>query len=166
MTKLVNRPFGYNLWKGTLQVLWPGDNLENHHYDYETFYNDNPQRAWDQLWRIVSNNQPHFPDEGESGLYKLPSHPTYPDLEEQSWQDNDTRFNISDRQLDEDTDIVLDYLGHDLGYNNGGTRVYYNNSMVLPTVYIRPFGPNKENRNYINLKRNKPDTGWEHKDRK
>jgi hypothetical protein len=102
-------------------------------------------------------NEEHLPDSGKSGMYKTINHPTYPDLGSKSWSNNDTIFNMSDRQI-EDSDRTLDYLGRDYGYNNGSTRVHYKGGEVLPTLYVTP----KES--YKELSKNKYGTGYIYSD--
>ena len=91
-------------------------------------------------------------------MYKKLSHPTYPDLGDRSWSENDTVFNISDRQVAGDTDRILNYLGGDLQYNNGGTKVKYNEGIVLPTLTVTP------NARWTELVPNKYHTGWVYPD--
>lgn len=147
----------YNKWKRRLSSYWKED-IDIHDYDYEKYYNDNPIKAEEQLNNILNGKAGHFPDGGKSGTYKKKSHPTYPDLGSKSWNDKETEFNISDRQL-EDSDKILDYLGSDYDYNNGGTKVMYNGSRVLPNITVTPNG------NKINMKSNKTNTGFVYTDR-
>ena len=149
----INR--SYEDWSNRLSSYW-GEDINKHDYDYKKYYNDNPDRAYKQLNSILSGGYGHFPDEGTSGTYKKLSHPTYPDLGEKSWSNNDTVFNISDRQL-LDSDRILDYLGWDLNYNRGGTKVIYNNGYVLPSITVTPNG------NYTELVPNKYRTGFIYK---
>lgn len=146
----------YSNWKTELSDYW-NENIDNHDYDYEKYYNDDPERAYNQLDNILSGNHAHFPDSGKSGIYKKLSHPTYPDLGEKSWSNNDTVFHISDRQL-KDTDRILNYLGEDLNYNSGSTKVMYKDSYILPSVTVTP------NNSYSNLVPNKLHTGWVYED--
>lgn len=138
-----------------LSRVWNGEDLSKHDYDYEKYFNDNPDRAYEQLESLEHGGEGHFPDGGESGIYKLPTHPTYPDLGENSWSDNDTIFHISDRQNEGDTDKILDYLGSDLGYNRGATKVMHDDYVVLPSVQVTPNAGV-----YPGLVPNKYHTGW------
>jgi hypothetical protein len=148
-----------------LSRVWNGEDLSKHDYDYEKYFNDNPNRAYEQLESLEHGGEGHFPDGGESGIYKLPTHPTYPDLGEDSWSDNDTIFHISDRQNEGDTDKILDYLGSDLGYNRGATKVMHDDYYVLPSVQVVS---KKDNPNfteaYPGLVPNKYHTGWVYED--
>lgn len=147
----------YDDWANKLSSYW-GEDLNTHDYDYKKYYNDNPKEAYKQLNHILSGGHGHFPDDGKSGTYKKVTHPTYPDLGEDSWSDNDTKFHISDRQLEGDTDRILNYLGEDLYYNGGGTKVMYDNSYVLPSITVTP------NESYSNLVPNKYHTGYVYED--
>lgn len=143
-----------------LSIAWGGQDITKDDYDYEKYYNDNPNEAYEQLRLIQMGIAPHFPDDGKSGMYKKPSHPTYPDLGDKSWSENDTVFNISDRQVEGDTDRILNYLGSDLNYNNGSTKVKYNEGIVLPTLTVTP------NARWTELVPNKYHTGWVYPDSK
>ena len=145
-------------YKQALSNYWKED-VNTHDYDYDKYYNDDPIEAQKQLNLILAGKGGHFPDAGKSGTYKKPTHPTYPDLGDKSWSNNDTIFHLSDRQMDMDTDRVLDYLGADLDYNNGSTKVTYKDSYVLPSITVTPKG------NYTDLVPNKSNTGWVYKDR-
>lgn len=57
------------------------------------------------------------------------------------------------------TDRVLDYLGSDLDYNRGATRVIYDGAYQLPGVTVTPNG------NYTELVPNELGTGWMYRDR-
>lgn len=57
------------------------------------------------------------------------------------------------------TDRVLDYLGLDLHYNRGATKVMYDGAYQLPSVTVTPNG------NYTELIPNELGTGWMYKDR-
>ena len=144
-------------WSKKLSDYW-GEDISTHDYDYKKYYDDNPKEAYKQLNHILSGGKGHFPDEGKSGIYKKLSHPTYPDLGDNSWSDNDTVFHISDRQLDGDTDKTLNYLGEDLNYNNGGTKVMYQDSYLLPSETVTPNG------SYSDLVPNKLHTGYVYED--
>jgi hypothetical protein len=154
----------YKDWSSKLSSYWNED-LSTHDYNYEKYYNDNPEEAYNQLNSILAGGHGHFPDGGENGTYKLPSHPTYPDLGEESWSNNDTVFHISDRQLDGNTDRLLNYLGEDLDYNNGGTKVMYEDYNLLPSIQVVS---KKDNPNfteaYPGLVPNKYHTGWVYED--
>ncbi len=141
-----------------LSIAWGGQDITKDDYDYEKYYNDNPDEAYEQLRLIQMGEAPHFPDDGKSGIYKKPSHPTYPDLGDKSWSENDTVFNISDRQVEGDTDRILNYLGSDLKYNTGSTKVKYNEGIVLPTLTVTP------NARWTELVPNKYHTGWVYPD--
>ena len=151
----------YDNFATRLSKAWDGEDLSKHDYNYRKYYDDDPNRAYEQLESIEHGGKGHFPDGGESGTYKLPSHPTYPDLGDKSWSNNDTVFHISDRQLDGDTDRLLNYLGEDLNYNNGGTRVMYEDSTLLPSVQVvyKKDNPNFTEA-YPGLVPNKYHTGW------
>lgn len=61
---------------------------------------------------------------------------------------------MSARQaVPENTDRILDYLGSDLDYNRGATRVMYNGAYQLPEVTATPNG------NYTELVPNELNTG-------
>lgn len=147
----------YKDWAKALSQYWNED-ISSHDYDYEKYYNDNPKRAIAQLKNILMGGKSHFEDSGVSGSYKKSTHPTYPDLGEASWSNNDTIFHLSDRQALENTDRILDYLGEDLDYNNGATKVMYQDSYVLPTVNVTPEG------GYSDLVPNELLTGWVYSD--
>lgn len=141
-----------------LSIAWGGQDITKDDYDYEKYYNDYPDEAYENLRLIQMGKAPHFRDDGKSGIYKKPNHPTYPDLGDKSWSENDTVFNISDRQVDGDTDRILNYLGSDLQYNNGSTKVKYNEGIVLPTLTVTP------NARWTELVPNKYHTGWVYPD--
>ena len=147
----------YKDFKSKLSNYWTED-IDTHDYDYQKYYNDNPEEAYKQLNSILSGGHGHFPDGGKSGTYKKPSHPTYPDLGDKSWNNDETIFHLSDRQASGDTDRILDYLGSDLNYNKGATKVTYKGGNLLPTVYVTPKG------NYTELVPNKLHTGWVYED--
>lgn len=97
---------------------------------------------------------------GKSGSYKTPNHATYPDLGANSWLNNDKIFNMSARQaVPENTDRVLDYLGSDLDYNRGATKVMYDGAYQLPEITVTPNG------NHTELIPNELGTGWMYRDR-
>lgn len=141
-----------------LSIAWGGQDITKDDYDYEKYYNDNPNEAYEQLRLIQMGKAPHFPDDGKSGIYKKLSHPTYPDLGDKSWNEDGTVFNISDRQVVGDTDRILNYLGSDLQYNAGSTKVKYNEGIVLPTLTVTP------NARWTELVPNKYHTGWVYPD--
>lgn len=141
-----------------LSIAWGGQDITKDDYDYEKYYNDYPDEAYENLRLIQMGKAPHFRDDGKSGIYKKPNHPTYPDLGDKSWSENDTVFNISDRQVDSDTDRILNYLGSDLQYNAGSTKVKYNEGIVLPTLTVTP------NARWTELVPNKYHTGWVYPD--
>lgn len=143
-----------------LSKAWGNQDLSKDDYDYQKYYNDDPDRAYRQLALIEKGERPHFDDEGKSGTYKTPNHATYPDLGANSWLDNDRIFNISTRQANPDnTDRILDYLGSDLTYNKGGTKVMYDGTYLLPRVTVTPRG------NYTDLIPNELGTGWMYRNR-
>lgn len=150
----------YEDFSTRLSKAWGNQDLSKDDYDYQKYYNDDPDRAYRQLALIEKGERPHFDDEGKSGTYKTPNHATYPDLGANSWLDNDRIFNISTRQANPDnTDRILDYLGHDLTYNKGGTKVMYDGTYLLPRVTVTPRG------NYTDLIPNELGTGWMYRDR-
>lgn len=150
----------YKDFSTRLSKAWDNQDLSQDNYDYQKYYNDDPEEAYRQLESIEKGGQGHFPDEGRSGIYKTSNHPTYPDLGANSWLNNDRIFNMSARQaVPENTDRVLDYLGYDLGYNKGGTKVMYNGAYQLPEVTITPNG------NYTELIPNELGTGWMYRNR-
>lgn len=152
------------------QVLDP-----RQYYDYEKYYKDNPQEAWNQIALFNLQNQRelteeekeklHFPDNGKSGTYKTLNHPTHPEMG-YSWNKENTTFYPSERQFymsspenydETNTDRILDYLGRDLKYNRGASKAIYDNGIILPTTYVTP------RENYQILERNPLDTGWQYK---
>lgn len=150
----------YKDFSTRLSKAWNNEDLSRHDYDYQKYYNDDPEEAYRQLESIEHGSKGHFPDGGKSGTYKTPNHPTYPDLGANSWFNNGRIFNISARQaVPENTDRVLDYLGSDLDYNRGATRVIYDGAYQLPEVTVTPNG------NYTELVPNELDTGWMYRDR-
>lgn len=158
----------YKDFSTRLSKAWNNENLNKHDYDYQKYYNDNPEEAYRQLESIEHGGKGHFPDGGKSGTYKTPNHPTYPDLGSNSWLNNDRIFNISARQANQgldnirdeiNTDRVLDYLGSDLHYNRGATKVMYDGTYQLPSVTVTP------NSNYTELVPNELNTGWMYRDR-
>ena len=150
----------YEDFSTRLSKAWGNQDLSKDDYDYQKYYNDDPDRAYRQLALIEKGERPHFDDEGKSGTYKTPNHATYPDLGANSWLDNDRIFNISTRQANPDnTDRILDYLGRDLTYNNGGTKVMYDGTYLLPRVTVTPRG------NYTDLIPNELGTGWMYRNR-
>lgn len=158
----------YKDFSTRLSKAWNNEDLSRHDYDYQKYYNDDPEEAYRQLESIEHGGKGHFPDGGKSGTYKTPNHPTYPDLGANSWLNNDRIFNISARQANQgldnirdeiNTDRVLDYLGLDLHYNRGATKVMYDGAYQLPSVTVTPNG------NYTELVPNELGTGWMYKDR-
>lgn len=150
----------YKDFSTRLSKAWNNQDLSQDDYDYQKYYNDGPDRAYRQLISIEKGGHGHFPDEGRSGTYKTPNHPTYPDLGSNSWLDGDRIFNMSARQaVPENTDRVLDYLGSDLDYNRGATKVMYDGAYQLPEVTVTPNG------NYTELIPNELGTGWMYRDR-
>lgn len=150
----------YEDFSTRLSKAWGNQDLSKDDYDYQKYYNDDPDRAYRQLALIEKGERPHFDDEGKSGTYKTPNHATYPDLGANSWLDNDRIFNISTRQANPDnTDRILGYLGSDLTYNKGGTKVMYDGTYLLPRVTVTPRG------NYTDLIPNELGTGWMYRDR-
>lgn len=158
----------YKDFSTRLSKAWNNDDLSKHDYDYQKYYNDDPEEAYKQLESIEHGGKGHFPDGGKSGTYKTPNHATYPDLGSNSWLNNDRIFNISARQANQgldnirdeiNTDRILDYLGSDLKYNNGATKVMYDGAYQLPSVTVTPNG------NYTELVPNELNTGWMYRDR-
>lgn len=150
----------YKDFSTRLSKAWGNQDLSQDNYDYQKYYNDDPEEAYRQLESIEHGGEGHFPDEGRSGIYKTPNHPTYPDLGTNSWLNNDRIFNMSARQAaPENTDRVLDYLGYDLGYNKGGTKAMYNGAYQLPEITVTPNG------NYTELIPNELGTGWMYRGR-
>ena len=150
----------YKNFSTRLSKAWGNQDISKDDYDYQKYYNDNPTEAYRQLRAIEHGSKAHFPDEGKSGTYKKPSHPTYPDLGINSWLNNDRVFNMSTRQaVPENTDRILDYIGSDLDYNNGSTRAVYDGTYQLPSITITPKG------NYTELIPNELGTGWMYSDR-
>ena len=150
----------YKDFSTRLSKAWNNQDLSKDDYDYQKYYNDDPGEAYRQLESIEHGGTGHFPDGGKSGTYKTPNHPTYPDLGANSWLNGDKIFNMSARQaVPENTDRVLDYLGSDLDYNRGATKVMYDGAYQLPEVTITPNG------NYTELIPNELGTGWMYRDR-
>lgn len=158
----------YKDFSTRLSKAWNNQDLSQDDYDYQKYYNDDPEEAYRQLMSIEKGGQGHFPDGGKSGTYKTSNHPTYPDLGANSWLNNDRIFNISARQANQglnnirdeiNTDRILDYLGSDLKYNNGATKVMYDGAYQLPSVTVTPNG------NYTELIPNELGTGWMYRDR-
>lgn len=150
----------YKDFSTRLSKAWHNQDLSKDDYDYQKYYNDDPDRAYRQLALIEKGEKPHFDDDGKSGSYKTPNHATYPDLGANSWLNDDRIFNMSARQaVPENTDRVLDYLGSDLDYNRGATKVMYDGAYQLPEVTVTPNG------NYTELVPNELGTGWMYKDR-
>lgn len=150
----------YKDFSTRLSKAWNNEDLSRHDYDYQKYYNDGPEEAYRQLESIEHGGKGHFPDGGKSGTYKTPNHPTYPDLGPNSWLNDDKIFNMSARQsVPENTDRVLDYLGSDLDYNRGATKVMYGGTYQLPEVTVTPDG------NYTELVPNELNTGWMYRDK-
>lgn len=148
----------YKDFSTRLSKAWGNQDISKDDYDYQKYYNDDPEAAYKQLESIEQGGKGHFPDSGKSGTYKTPNHPTYPDLGDKSWSNNDTVFHMSERQAFGDTDRILDYLGSDLNYNKGGTKVMYEDAYQLPSVIVTP----KEN--YTELVPNRLHTGFVYED--
>lgn len=150
----------YKDFSTRLSKAWGNQDLSQDNYDYQKYYNDDPDRAYRQLESIEKGGHGHFDDEGRSGIYKTPNHATYPDLGANSWLNNDKIFNMSTRQaVPENTDRVLDYLGSDLDYNRGATKVMYDGAYQLPEITVTPNG------NHTELIPNELGTGWMYRDR-
>lgn len=158
----------YKDFSTRLSRAWNNQDLSKDDYDYQKYYNDDPNRAYRQLESIEHGGKGHFPDGGKSGTYKTPNHPTHPDLGPNSWLNNGRTFNMSARQANQgvnnireeiNTDRVLDYLGSDLHYNNGATKAMYDGAYQLPSITVTPNG------NYTELVPNELNTGWMYKDR-
>ena len=45
-----------------LSRVWNGEDLSKHDYDYEKYFNDNPDRAYEQLESLEHGGEGHFPD--------------------------------------------------------------------------------------------------------
>ena len=157
----------YKDFSTRLSKAWGNQDLSQDNYDYQKYYNDDPDRAYRQLESIEKGGQGHFDDEGKSGTYKTPNHATYPDLGANSWLDDGRIFNISARQANQgldnirdeiNTDRILDYLGHDLKYNNGATKVIYDGAYQLPSVTV--VATPKGNYARTELIPNELGTGW------
>ena len=150
----------YKDFSTRLSKAWGNQDLSQDNYDYQKYYNDDPERAYRQLEAIEHGGKGHFDDDGKSGIYKTPNHATYPDLGANSWLNNDKIFNMSARQaVPENTDRVLDYLGSDLYYNRGATKVMYDGAYQLPEITVTPNG------NYTELIPNELGTGWMYRKR-
>lgn len=150
----------YKDFSTRLSKAWGNQDLSQDNYDYQKYYNDDPDRAYRQLESIEKGGKGHFDDEGRSGIYKTPNHATYPDLGPNSWLNDDKIFNMSARQaVPENTDRVLDYLGSDLDYNRGATKVMYDGAYQLPEITVTPNG------NHTELIPNELGTGWMYRDR-
>lgn len=150
----------YKDFSTRLSKAWGNQDLSQDDYDYQKYYNDDPDRAYRQLEFIEKGGKGHFDDDGKSGSYKTPNHATYPDLGANSWLNNDKIFNMSARQaVPENTDRVLDYLGSDLYYNRGATKVMYDGAYQLPEITVTPNG------NHTELIPNELGTGWMYRDR-
>ena len=158
----------YKDFSTRLSKAWGNQDLSEDNYNYQKYYNDDPDRAYRQLALVEKGEAPHFKDAGKSGTYKTPNHATYPDLGSNSWLNNGRIFNISARQANQgldnirdeiNTDRILDYLGSDLKYNNGATKVMYDGAYQLPSVTITRDG------NYTELIPNELGTGWMYRDR-
>jgi hypothetical protein len=116
---------GYTKWKEAIQnykgIQIDGDDT----YDYVSFYNDDPDRAWDMLNK---DSKSHFVD-----TYKTAKHPSFsveskysssPDnllninkynplgITGGTWKDNDHTYQLSEDQfnIDWDTDRTYDYF--------------------------------------------------------
>jgi hypothetical protein len=116
---------GYTKWKEAIQrhkgIQIDGDDT----YDYVSFYNDDPDRAWDMLNK---DSKSHFVD-----TYKTAKHPSFsveskysssPDnllninkynplgITGGTWRDNDYTYQLSEDQVntDWDTDRTYDYF--------------------------------------------------------
>lgn len=65
---------GYKAWKEKAKQWREGIDIDspNPTYDYEGFFNEDPQRAWDMI--NIPDSEEHFTDK-----YKLPNHPTFSD---------------------------------------------------------------------------------------
>lgn len=127
---------------------------EDNTYDYEGYFNDNPEKAWRMLEKDAKE---HFPD-----TYKTPNHPTYsdesrysmpPNIEGGHWYDKPFDYQRWDYQLsptqiasDWNVDRTLDYAAdaEDEGFrviDSKGKLPIINNTViggVLPSVDITP----------------------------
>ena len=109
---------GYTKWKEEISK-YKGIKIDNDpDYDYEEFYNSNPDRAWDMLNK---SSQAHFTDE-----FKYSSHPSFSNRSRYSGYKNkhnpngitggtwidDYNYQLSQSQFDNDwdTDRTLDYF--------------------------------------------------------
>lgn len=129
----------YDDWSKKLSNYWHED-LNAHDYDYEKYYNDDPREAYRQLNHILAGGEGHFPDEGRSGIYKKSIHPTYPDLEEESWSDNSTKFPTSDRQLDEESSNRIFAYGGNLFAKGGKKNSYSSGNTARALSYLTSRG--------------------------
>lgn len=158
----------YNVWLKNLADAW-GTTVEDlsreQNYDYKKYFYSNRADAYNQLDNIKKGINSHFPDTGYIGSYKTPNHPTYLDSTSY-WNNNEDAFFPSERQMmmdnpynskESNTDRILDYLGSDSQYNNGGTQVVYQGGVVLPTAYVTP------HETYFLLQRNANNTGYVYK---
>lgn len=63
---------GYTKWKESISRYRDIDHGDT--YDYEGYYNDDPEEAWRMLHPLEQNEEAHFTDK-----FKKPSHPTFSD---------------------------------------------------------------------------------------
>lgn len=126
-----------------LSKAWGGQDITKDEYDYEKYYNDNPDEAYEQLRLIQMGEAPHFPDDGKSGIYKKPSHPTYPDLGDKSWSENDTVFNISDSKAADPNIKPFEYIVPNT-YAKGGKINKVNPNAVRALNYFMNKGLTRE----------------------
>lgn len=134
---------GYLDWKKKVReykgIIIDGDDT----YDYESYYHDDPDRAWRLLDK---NSSEHFPD-----TYKTATHPTFSDESRYSGSKNrynpngitgghwygDNSYVMSQSQFDNDwdTDRTLDYLGQE---DNPPSLYAPDGSTMLHSVGVTP----------------------------
>lgn len=135
---------GYTKWKQKIREHKGIDIDNDPTYDYEGFYNSNPNIAWDMMNEAKDS---HFPDE-----FKTAIHPTFSN--ESRYSGNKNRFNpkgitggtwvddytyqLSQDQFnnDWDTDRTLDYLQEAAPYKVG----FYgpDGSVILRSITVTP----------------------------
>lgn len=60
----------YKDFSTRLSKAWHNQDLSQDDYDYQKYYNDDPDRAYRQLESIEKGGKGHFDDDGKSGSYK------------------------------------------------------------------------------------------------
>ena len=58
----------YKDFSTRLSKAWGNQDLSQDDYDYQKYYNDDPDRAYRQLESIEKGGKGHFDDEGRSGI--------------------------------------------------------------------------------------------------